>query len=90
MEGHHCAEDSPAQAAGPEGHRKKQSIVALYPKIAASLQRKGPWSANLQRVSSCHRKVSDSLLCKLEAIPLPGDYLSGEKSPSTSLGNTWS
>lgn len=35
---------------------------------------------------SCRRKVSDSLLCELEAIPLPGDYLSAEQSPSTSLG----
>jgi len=69
MEDHNCAGDSPAYAVGPSGHGKKQGIVSQNSCCVTKKRSVESQSVGLPesgRVSSCCRKVSDSLLWKLE------------------------
>lgn len=69
MEDHFCVRDSPAHTIGPGEHGKKQVIVSQYSSLVTKERLEESQSVRLHeswRVSSCHRKVSDSLLWKLE------------------------
>lgn len=69
MEDHFCARDSPAHTIGPGGHGKKWVIVSQYSSLITKKRLEEIQSMGLhesRRVSSCHRKVSDSFLWKLE------------------------
>lgn len=91
IEDHHCARDSPAHAVGPRGHGKKQSIVSqnsclVTKERSVESQSVGFPPATGRRVTHSYGNWRDGR----EAIPLPGSYLTGNKSPSTSLANTCS
>lgn len=69
MEDHHCAGDSPAHAVGPRGHGKKRGIVFQNSCLDTKGRLVESQSVGLhesRKFSSCHRKVSDSFLWKLE------------------------
>lgn len=84
MEDHYCAGDSPGHAVGPRGHGKKQGIVSqnscLVP-MERSVESQSVGHPESGRVSSCHRKVSDSLLWKTGGT--------GERQSLSLVGSIW-